>query len=835
MSLEFNPAKRRRLGEPDSSPPSSNVLNDFEYHEEIIFTAPEFEYPTNVILDSPDVTIPTKSDSAAELVCFGTLTSFTCSTALENNQKHLCPLKTQLRLGSSGTLLSENTELVCGVLGTQETELLALFTKESIDFELLWMPEQSPNAGAIGNTVAIWVTLYGPCYMSSGLRETLQELELYLQDPIYALRDTPYFNPQRFFKDPDARTTCFTAGDTQLELHAEFSDEKVVVTDVLDSLTVESILHETPGSKCLKTELKGHQRQALTFMLRREMGWRLHKQGEDVWSQYTDDFGHTAYINNIDSSIHYESPQNSKGGILADTMGLGKTLSMISLIAHDRILAKDQRTGSSDGNVLGRGTLIVLPPSLVQNWENELSLHLTENDFSWYRHHRLCKINQFDDIGFYDIVLTTYSTLATERRCQGQRSIVLSHYWHRIILDEGKYQTHEIKDLSTAKAQAVCSLQADSRWVVTGTPIQNKLSDVFSLIHFLRLDPYCNKPDFVQCITNPWRRGEDRGLQCLAKLLKCIMLRRPKSTLTLPAREDHRRFLSFNQHEQVAYDSLKLKAIKCLQDSLDSNPQEGYRNALEKISALRDICELGCLPKPEVKPVRDLMSYSGSKCASPTTSTTTDDNEDFTARRTISGHDLEEQDYLYTELFSHTTTSDLDYSDLLDIAHRSPLTSIQWPTKTRALIEDINSCPSGTKSVVFSYRTSTLEVAHRALKAVGVNCVQIDGSLIARKRNLIIDNFSTKNEVQVLLLSLASRAYLLEPQWNPAIEEQALARIHRLGQTRAVTTIRFIIRDSIEQYVLDIQEKKQDLISMLNWKQGDSITTKILHLQQLLR
>lgn len=75
MSLELNPAKRRRLGEPDSSPPSSNVLNDFEYHEEIIFTAPEFEYPTNVILDSPDVTIPTKSDSAAELVCFGTVCS----------------------------------------------------------------------------------------------------------------------------------------------------------------------------------------------------------------------------------------------------------------------------------------------------------------------------------------------------------------------------------------------------------------------------------------------------------------------------------------------------------------------------------------------------------------------------------------------------------------------------------------------------------------------------------------------------------------------------------------------------------------------------------------
>ncbi|KAF5724313.1 DNA repair rad5 [Fusarium mundagurra] len=256
MSLEFNPAKRRRLREPDSLSPLSDVLDELEYHEETVFTATELGLPTSIVLNSPDMTILTTSDSIAELVCFGTLTSFTSSITLENNQKHLCPFKTQLRLGSNGTLLSANTELVCGVLGTQETELLALFTNESIEFELLWMPEQPPNAGAGGHTVAVWVTLYGPRDISSDLRETLQELELYLQDPIYALRDTPYFNPQRFFKDPDARTTSFADGYRQLELHTEFSDEKVVVTDVLDRLTVESILHETPGSECLKTDLK---------------------------------------------------------------------------------------------------------------------------------------------------------------------------------------------------------------------------------------------------------------------------------------------------------------------------------------------------------------------------------------------------------------------------------------------------------------------------------------------------------------------------------------------------------------------------------------------------
>jgi SNF2 family DNA or RNA helicase len=64
--------------------------------------------------------------------------------------------------------------------------------------------------------------------------------------------------------------------------------------------------------------------------------------------------------------------------------------------------------------------------------------HLSQNDYSWYRHHRQCRIKQLEDVGFYDIVLTTYSTLAEERRWEGQKSLVLSHYWHRIILDEGK-------------------------------------------------------------------------------------------------------------------------------------------------------------------------------------------------------------------------------------------------------------------------------------------------------------------------------------------------------------------------------------------------------------
>ncbi|KAK0378999.1 DNA repair protein rad5 [Colletotrichum limetticola] len=164
----------------------------------------------------------------------------------------------------------------------------------------------------------------------------------------------------------------------------------------------------------------------------------------------------------------------------------------------------------------------------------------------------------------------------------------------------------------------------------------------------------------------------------------------------------------------------------------------------------------------------------------------------------------------------------------------------EWPTKIKALVSDIKCCVPGTKSIVFSYRTSILDVAELALNDTGICCAKIDGKKSSSKRSRIIDEFSKADGPSVLLLSLgcgavgltltaASRAYLLEPQWNPSIEEQALARIHRIGQTQEITTIRFVISNSIEQYVLDIQNGKRDLMSLLSSKPATSqqLTAKL--------
>ncbi|KAH7147055.1 P-loop containing nucleoside triphosphate hydrolase protein [Dactylonectria estremocensis] len=318
------------------------------------------------------------------------------------------------------------------------------------------------------------------------------------------------------------------------------------------------------------------------------------------------------------------------------------------------------------------------------------------------------------------------------------------------------------------------------------------------------------------------------------------MLRRSKNAIILPGRQNHRRFLKLSAQEQHAYDIAKQKAIECLKDALVSRkPQEGYRNALQKINALRVICELGCSPQPGLQvTISNSVAYGslltpGTPDGSSTPSTMMDDTEDDDCGSEMDKIPFGNISSRLEECFPSYTTPGTGLSPCpSDQSTEWPVSSGQWPTKIQALIEDLQSCAVGTKSVVFSYRKLILDVAAMALRSASICCVQIDGELSTKKRSQIINAFSKNEAVQVLFLSLgcgAVGAYLLEPQWNPSIEEQAPARIHRLGQTQEVTTIRFVISGSIEQYVLDIQDGKRDLISLLSSKpaNGGQVTAKL--------
>ena len=147
-------------------------------------------------------------------------------------------------------------------------------------------------------------------------------------------------------------------------------------------------------------------------------------------------------------------------------------------------------------------------------------------------------------------------------------------------------------------------------------------------------------------------------------------------------------------------------------------------------------------------------------------------------------------------------------------------------TKVKALVQNLSSIPRTDKALVFSFWTSTLKMIERALVANGIKSTRLDGSRPLKQRQASMDAINSDPSVRVLLMSLrcgsnglnltvANHVYLMEPQWNPMLEEQALSRVHRIGQHKPVYIVRFLVEGTIEENIRKLQEKKTDLIEQV--------------------
>jgi DNA repair protein RAD5 len=255
-------------------------------------------------------------------------------------------------------------------------------------------------------------------------------------------------------------------------------------------------------------------------------------------------------------------PKPCRGGILADSMGLGKTVMLLSLIEASK--EDDEKKGETQN----RSTLVVTPLSLLLQWENEiesktcLSRHVHYGDSKKQSHG-----GQFDDA---DVVLTTYGSLQAEyseflrnRDSNGQTSAIFSKRWKRIILDE----CHSIKTPTTIAAKACCYLEAERRWCVSGTIIQNSLEDVYSLLKFLRHEPWCEYSFWKEAVRNV--SDPSIALDRVKRVLGPIMIRRTKETLgsdgkpilTLPDVDFKTVVVEFTPAERQFYEALYRKSF----------------------------------------------------------------------------------------------------------------------------------------------------------------------------------------------------------------------------------------------------------------------------------
>ncbi|KAL7747820.1 DNA repair protein rad16 [Sorochytrium milnesiophthora] len=592
-----------------------------------------------------------------------------------------------------------------------------------------------------------------------------------------------------------------------------------------------------------------------------------------------------------------------QGGVLADEMGMGKTISMVWAFQselHDQI----ELTPS----------LVVAPTVAIQQWCDEISAHVKdESKLSVLIFHGNDRTTDIEELKQYDIVITSYAIVETMWRKQHQGfkrrgevikadSALHQIHWFRIILDEA----HNIKDRSCNTARATFALESDLKWCLTGTPLQNRVGELYSLIRFLRADPFayyfCTQCD---CKSLHWRFSDrsscddcghkqmhhfcywnmeilkpiqewgatDDGLVAfrkLGRLLDQLMLRRTKlqkaDDLGLPPRHVAIRRDYFSEEEYDFYKSLFMETKRQFNTYVNEGTVlNNYATIFELLTKMRQAADHPDMVTTRVKEVKqangerlvcgicndvaedaivskckhifcreDMVQYMQSKVGNQATKCPV-----CFVPLVI---DVEQKAIELPEMPvegdgapSATTTTGLPTNT--SIVNRIDMSKWRSSTKIEALVEELTNLQRQDhtiKSIVFSQFVSFLDLIHWRLKRAGFGCVKLDGRMTLAQRDSVIKAFKTDKDVTVFLISLkaggvalnlteASQIFLMDPWWNPAAEDQAMDRIHRLGQFRPIRITRIVIENSIESRIIHLQEKKRALFESTVGKDMDAL------------
>ncbi|KAK3940959.1 SNF2 family N-terminal domain-containing protein [Diplogelasinospora grovesii] len=890
MPLNLNTPYQPDSGSTFPPSPVCRELSAFTYSETIGRPA----IPANQAEDhfmegyaSPELN--QSEETQCEVVCFGRIPSISGKCEQRASSEIPAPFPVQLDSsdrfsskndsGTQGRISSEHGQMIQGLL---DENSLHLFTTCSIEGEAI--PSRKPGRVLPQLPCTLNITVYGPKDLFDEIGSWFQEYDIYLQDPLVCHLDVRYCNPQRLSADDIDRcpnvSEVIRKSSGLLQLR-DLSERP----DLLEVLSSSNDLEESSQPSAISTELKRHQKQALTFMLRREQGWAFGESSVDMW-EYLDTERGQCFVNRISGDHQSQEPTPFYGGIIADPMGLGKTLTMIALAATDldgyRELDTYMNADDQDKPHVSAvsATLIIVPPPLMGTWEEQLSEHVVDGALEYRRHHSKNRLTDLKELDRVNVVLTTYHTVSAEWKSGNvaaeNTSVLFSVRWKRIVLDEA----HFIRNGNSRMARAACALDSVSRWAVTGTPIQNRLSDLATLLKFIRAHPYDDPTQFETDITRLWKAGDDeeavKRLKCLSA---CLLLRRAKATITLPPRRDMQCPVDFNREERALYDILRQQAITKIDEALHKDSEASrasvYVNVLQQIESLRLVCNLGLhynfrhdnpALKHPVSGARDQWSSSVAQqtfnvqremapiiclqCSSSLelTETLLDGSTPCTSSqqspwffqclRFVCGDCVQKLNRTAgrTLVCGHkplcpkapVSISGSVLEEIPDLDSPQPTTTaaVGLPSKVEALVADIKTLPEGVKCIVFSTWRLTLDIVENGLHRAGIRTTRFDGKVPQKDRQRVVDSFKTDASIRVMLLTLscgavgltltvASRAYLMEPHWNPTLEEQALARIHRIGQTRDVTTVRFYVRDSFEERVMEVQETKKHLAGVL--------------------
>ncbi|NXX89006.1 TTF2 factor, partial [Centropus bengalensis] len=605
----------------------------------------------------------------------------------------------------------------------------------------------------------------------------------------------------------------------------------------LESCPTEQTTAEDPSG--LKVLLLPHQKQALAWLLWRES-------------------------------------QKPCGGILADDMGLGKSLMMIALILAQKQRNTEKRKeekleiwlSKNDSTIIpSYSTLIICPASLIHHWKKEIDRHVSYGKLRVYLYHGSNREKRAVVLSGYDVVVTTYSLLSMEVPTNKEEwevaaedhdvgsgsspcSPLLRVAWARIILDEA----HNIKNPKIQTSIAVCKLRAGARWAVTGTPIQNNLLDMYSLLRFLRCSPFDEYKVWKHQVDNNTKKGGER----LSLLTRSLLLRRTKDQLdstgkplvSLPQRSTQLHKLKLSEEEQSVYNVLFARSRSTLQSYLQRQElkNEGRRyagsNPFERVAQEFGINQKELLTGSQsasqvsstVHVLSMLLRLRQCCCHLSLLKVALDQDNLQSEGLALS---LEEQlsALTLTELQTHDSKSTVYLSgtafktDIFEITRES--------TKIAHLLAELKAIQNHSesqKSVVVSQWTSMLKVVAAHLQRLGLKYATVDGSVNPKQRMDMVEEFNNNPRgSQVMLVSLlaggvglnltgGNHLFLLDMHWNPALEDQACDRIYRVGQQKDVVIHRFVCEGTVEEKILQLQKSKKVLAQQVLSGKGEAFT-----------
>ncbi|MBR6868150.1 MAG: DEAD/DEAH box helicase family protein [Prevotella sp.] len=431
--------------------------------------------------------------------------------------------------------------------------------------------------------------------------------------------------------------------------------------------------------------------------------------------------------------------ENNMGGCLADDMGLGKTLQTITMLT--KVYKPHHTAGAS---------LIVMPRSLLFNWQDELQKFAPQLTYYIYYGQQ----RDLAEAMKYQLVLTTYALVRNDIEVFQQQQ------FHYIVLDESQ----NIKNLTSQVTQAVMLLNGHHRLALSGTPIENNLTELYSLYRFLNPAMLGTLDEFNKQYAYPIQRDGDKEVtESLRRKIFPFMLRRLKKdvlkelpdrmeqTLYVEMDDDHRRF--YEQRRQY-YQTLVAGSIA----------QQGLeKSQMVMFQALSELRRIASVPE----------SLSDGSIASPKIPLLTEQVEELVA--------------------------------------------------------------GGHKVVIFFNFIAGIELVGERLTEMGIDYTTMTGS--THDRRAVVERFQNDPGCRALLMTLktggvglnltvADTVYIVEPWWNKAAEEQAINRLHRIGQKAKVMSYALITRDTIEEKIRLLQQQKQDLADSLIT--GDAAMTKRL-------